>query len=169
MRKHDRSFASQFTAADRRRLAEALAKARAARLYRRLEAVLFLAEGLALSEAARRVRAARTTVRRWAGRYLARRDPRALADQTRPGRPRQASTLGRARLAALLARDPRQLGYCATTWTVPLLVHYLRAQEGLAVSARTLRRRLHESGYRWKRPRYVYSGRATHVGQKKGG
>ena len=30
-------------------------------------------------------------------------------------------------------------------------------------------RRLHEAGWRWKRPRYVYVERADHVGQKKGG
>lgn len=144
---------------------------REARLYRRLEALLLVAEGHSLSEAARRVRAPRLSVQRWAARYLRQgRDPRALADRPRRGRPRLATAvLTPRRLAVLLARDPRALGYCATTWTVPLLVHHLRAQENLAISARTLRRRLHESRYRWKRPRYVYSGRAEHVAQKKGG
>jgi transposase len=50
---------------------------------------------------------------------------------------------------------------------VPLLAHDLAAK-GLAVSPRTLRRRLHEAGYRWKRPRYVYVARAPHLAQKKG-
>ena len=72
------------------------------------------------------------------------------------------------RLAAVLARDPRRCGYRATSWTVPLLAHYLATHEGTAISARTLRRRLHEADYRWKRPRYVYAGRATHLAQKKG-
>ena len=72
------------------------------------------------------------------------------------------------RLAAVLARDSRRCGYLATRWTVPLLTHYLASQEGIAISARTLRRRLHEAGYRWKRPRHVYAGRATHLAQKKG-
>jgi transposase len=71
-------------------------------------------------------------------------------------------------LAAVLARDPRRCGYLATSWTVPLLTHYLASQEGIAISARTLRRRLHEADYRWKRPRHVYAGRATHLAQKKG-
>jgi len=43
------------------------------------------------------------------------------------------------------------------------------AAKGIAVSPRTLRRRLHEAGYRWKRPRYVYVQRAAHLSQKKGG
>lgn len=151
-------------------MARALASVREARLYRRLEALLLVAEGHSLSEAARRVRAPRLSVQRWAARYLRRgHDPSALADRSRHGRPRLAEAVLTPRyLAALLARDPRTLGYCATTWTVPLLVHHLRAQEGLAISARTLRRRLHESRYRWKRPRYVDRARAAHVGQKKG-
>ena len=49
---------------------------------------------------------------------------------------------------AVLARDPRLLGYRATTWTVPLLASHLREHAGCVVSARTLRRRLHEWGYR---------------------
>ena len=51
---------------------------------------------------------------------------------------------------------------------MPLLGHYLRQRHGVTVSARTLRRRLHEAGYRWKRPRYIYAGRAAHLAQKKG-
>ena len=72
------------------------------------------------------------------------------------------------RLAATLARDPRRYGYLATTWTVPLLAHYFAAHDGINISQRTLRRRLHEAGWRWKRPRYVYVQRAAHVAQKKG-
>ncbi|WP_335645653.1 winged helix-turn-helix domain-containing protein [Microvirga ossetica] len=51
-------------------------------------------------------------------------------------------------------------------WGV-LLRHQHLATKGLAVSPRTLRRRLHEAGYRWKRPRYVYVERAPHLAQKK--
>ena len=72
------------------------------------------------------------------------------------------------RLAAALARHPHPCGYPATSWTAPLLAHDLAAK-GIAVSPRTLRRRLHEAGYRWKRPRYVYVERAAHLPQKKGG
>ena len=139
-----------------------------AALYRRLEAVLLVAEGQAVSEAARRVRAARLSVQRWVARYLCARDPQVLADRVRPGRPRVAAVLTPERLAALLATDPRTLGYRATTWTAPLLAQHLRSREGVAVSDRTLRRRLREQHYRWKRPRYVYHARAPHVAQKKG-
>jgi transposase len=159
---------SVFTRADRRRLEHALQHARLARDYRRLEAVLLVAEGASPREAAERVRGDVTSVRRWVARYSAGRSPDALTDRPRSGRQRTAPELTREVVAAALALDPRTLGYRATTWTVPLLVDYFAEHAGIAVSARTLRRRLHELGYRWKRPRYAYSGRAQHLGQKKG-
>ena len=142
--------------------------AREARLYRRIEALLLIAEGQPISEAARRVRATRLGVRGWVERYLATHDAAALADRPRRGRPHSAPRLTSCRLAAALARDPRGCGYQATSWTVPLLRHYLQQRHGITISARTLRRRLHEADYRWKRPRYVYAGRAAHLAQKKG-
>ena len=105
---------------------------------------------------------------RWLVQYRAEHVATALLDRPRSGRPRRQPRLTPQRLAAALARDPRRCGYQATSWTVPLLAHDLAAK-GLAVSAQTLRRRLHEAGYRWKRPRYVYVARAAHLAQKKGG
>ncbi len=149
----------------------ALAAAREVSLYRRLEAVLLVAEGVSLDDAARQVRATSRSVQRWLARYRRARDPFALADRPRPGRPRAAAALTPERLRVALATDPRTLGYRATGWTVPLLAHHLGARDGLTLSERTLRRRLRERRYRWKRPRYVYHAyhaRAAHVGQKKG-
>jgi transposase len=168
MQRHDRSRGVRLSGADRKRLAAALETAREARVYRRVEALLLVAEGQTVAEAARRCHVDRSSVHRWLGQYGARRDAAALADRPRCGRPRQSGRLTPRRLAAVLARDPRRCGYLATSWTVPLLTHYLAAQDGITISARTLRRRLHEAGYRWKRPRYVYAGRATHLAQKKG-
>lgn len=164
----DGNAARRFTRADRRRLEQGLATAREAREYRRLEATLLVAEGSSISEAARRVRVARLSVRRWVERYVHAQDAQALAERPRSGRPRQAHALTPRLLAATLACDPRSYGHLATSWTVPLLAQHLAAQDGLALSTRTLRRRLHEAGWRWKRPRYVYAQRAAHVAQKKG-
>jgi transposase len=157
-----------FSRADRRRLVRALDAARLARDYRRLEAVLLVAEGATAGAAARHVRVAPRSVRRWVACYRRTRDPAALADRPRSGRRRAAPGLTDDVVAAALALDPRELGYRATTWTVPLLATYLADHAGCAVSARTLRRRLPESGHRWKRPRYTYSGQASHLAQKKG-
>src|SRR3954471_17459684 len=168
MRRPDRCHGMRLSGADRKRLAAALEAAREARAYRRVEALLLVAEGRTVAEAARGCHVDRSSVHRWLARYGAGRDATALADRPRSGRPRQSSRLTPRRLSAVLARDPRRCGYLATSWTVPLLAHYLAMREGIAISARTLRRRLHEADYRWKRPRYVYAGRAAHLAQKKG-
>ncbi len=138
-----------------------------ARVYRRLAAVLAVAEGHPLVAVARQARVDRTTVRRWVDRYLAAHDPNALGDDDRPGRPTLRALTDR-RLRRVLATDPRTRGYHAATWTAPLLAAYCAEHFDCAVSPRTLRRRLHALGYRWKRPRYRYAHRATHLAQKKG-
>ena len=113
--------------------------AREARLYRRTEAVLLIAEGQSISEAARRVRATRLSVRGWVERYLATHDAAALADRPRRGRPHSAPRLTPRLLAVALARDPRGCGYQATSWTVPLLRQYLQQRRSIAISACTSR------------------------------
>jgi transposase len=168
MQRSDHSPGTWLDEADRQRLAAALAGAREARVYRRLEALLLVAEGHAVAEAARHCRVNRSSVHRWLVQYRAGHEVTAVRDRPRSGRPRLHRPLTPQRLMAALARDPRRCGYQATTWTVPLLAHDLAAK-GLAVSPRTLRRRLHEAGFRWKRPRYVYVQRAAHLAQKKGG
>ena len=160
--------ANAVTRADRRRLAQALAATRLAREYRRLEAVLLVAEGRSVSESARRVRVARSSVQRWVRQYLASRDAGALGDRPRTGRPRAARQLTDHRLGAVLRRDPRRLGYRTTTWTVALLARHCAERLDCPITPRTLRRRLRECGYRWKRPRYLYTERAAHLAQKKG-
>ena len=167
MQRHDHSPGTWLDEADRKRLAAALAGAREARLYRRLEALLLVAEGHSWP---RRPAAAGRPLQRTplAGPVKVEHEASALCDRPRSGRPRRHPRLTPQRLAAALARDPRRCGYPATSWTVPLLAHDLAAK-GLAVSPQTLPRRLHEAGYRWKRPRYVYVARAADLAQKKGG
>ena len=148
------------TSADRTRLRHALSSEQLVRVYRRIEALLLVAEGCSVSEAARRVRSNRSSVHRWIARYLECRDPAALLDGARSGRPALGSNVTAEQVAEILGSDPRPLGYASTTWTVPLLAQHLQ-KLGEPVSERTLRRRLHQLGYRWKRPRYRYSHRPS--------
>lgn len=71
-------------------------------------------------------------------------------------------------LDATLRSDPMTFGYATTGWTVALLKQHLARCHGVTISARTLRRRMHALGWRWKRPRYVYATKAPHRAQKKG-
>src|SRR5215207_3134025 len=90
-----------FTHVDRRRLARALRTTTAARVYRRVAAVLGVAEGRSVAGSARQFRVDRTTVHRWVAEYLATRDPGGLADDGRPGRPPRGDISAR-ELAAIL-------------------------------------------------------------------
>jgi transposase len=159
---------ASFSGHDRRRLALMLKQTSDARLFRRVQAVLRIAEGDPIRSVARSLRVSGRSVQRWVEIYRHRRCPEDLLDALRSGRPRAAHDLKEALLAEVLAQDPRTLGYRATNWTVPLLATHLQQACGCPVSARTLRRRLHEFDYSWKRPRYVFSERAVAVGQKKG-
>lgn len=159
------------TAIERRSLRTAMKRAASARLYRRLQAVFLAAEGHSATQVAAITGASLRSVQYWCAtwrRSKMRRLPQnALAEQPRLGRHPVVPALDRARLLAELARDPLAQGYAATNWTVPLLAAHLRCQ-GYPVRARTLRRRLHAAGLRWKRPRFVFAEPAPHVAQKKG-
>jgi transposase len=159
------------SAAERRRLRATMRKAVTARFYRRLQAVLLVGEGRSTKEVAAITGASRRSVQHWCQtwrRSAARRRPeQGLAEKPHRGRPRGVKGLSRRRLLAELAKDPLRLGYAATHWTVPLLARHLQ-RRGLPVTARTLRRRLHAAGLRWKRPRYVFAAPEPNLPQKKG-
>ena len=157
-----------FTGHDRRCLVTALARANDVKLFRRLQAVLQVVEGRSVREAAHFAGVDRSTVHRWLQTYQQCRRPEDLHEEARPGRPREADDLDEELLAEVLAQDPRTLGYRATGWTAPLLTTHLNQECGCAVSERTLRRRLEQYGWCWKRLRYVYGQRELHIGQKKG-
>src|SRR5437763_17032799 len=101
-----RQIVQRFTSTDRRRLRRALRATIFVRVYRRLEAVLLVAEGTPIAAVAAQRRTSRRNVARWVRRYLTARDPAALSDAPRSGRPRRTELSGRS-LLALLRRDPR--------------------------------------------------------------
>src|SRR3954464_15029357 len=105
MRGHTKSAGQRFSPTDRRCLERALSVAREARLYRRIEAVLLVAEGQQIKEGGPRARATRFSVRGWTERYLATHDAAALADRPRRGRPHSAPRLTPRLLAVPLPRD----------------------------------------------------------------
>jgi len=139
-----------------------------ARWYRRLQAVLMVAQGLPVTEVAKLTAAKPWSIYGWLRRYLGDHDPESLADLPRSGRPRAGTDVTNARIVQELKRSPMDLGYNATGWTVGLLARHLRAKYDSSFSDPTLRRRMREMGLRWKRPRYVYSTKDPNRAQKKG-
>jgi transposase len=85
------------------------------------------------------------------------------------GRPRTAPAITNKRIEREVRRDPMRLGYSTTGWTVALLAEHLQRKYDVAISPRTLRRRMRDLDLRWKRPRYVYATKDPNRAQKKGG
>jgi transposase len=93
MDEHHNSRVSGFSRQDRRRLAQALGEAHDVRLFRRVQAVLRVAEGCSGSEAARQAGVDRTSLHRWINLYWRKHQVESLADAPRSGRPREADDL----------------------------------------------------------------------------
>src|SRR5499427_993753 len=58
-------------------------------------------------------------------------------------------------LGALLKVAPRAYGWCRTRWSCATLAATLKAKHSIEVSAETVRRWLHESGWVWQRAKLV--------------
>ena len=146
----------RLTPAQRRRLERELARAREAALFRRILALLEVDAGCPVGEVAQRLRVDRRSVQRWIGRYRRQAAIETLRHQPGQGRPRRWDPALEARLRVALSQRPIDFGYVGTSWTVPLLQQWLADdQPGSRLSAPTLRRRLRERDYVWKRFRYV--------------
>jgi transposase len=169
MRKAKSPSERGFDRYDKRRLARALRRVADARTYRRVQAVLLVAQGRTVAEVAQITGAQPWSIYAWVRVYVQTRRPDHVGDAPRPGRPRVAETVTEARLVREFRRDPMRLGYNATGWTVALLADRLQRKYGVAISPRTLRRRLRDLDLRWKRPRYVYATKDPNRAQKKGG
>jgi transposase len=152
-----------FSAGDRRRLRQALGRPGNVRRFRRLEAVLWRAAGRSATEVARLARVSRSSLYAWCAAYRRRQPGQQLsalfAEQPRSGRPRWgAGHLSNQALHALLHQSPLALGYQSAGWTLPLLAtHLQKLGGGPRPSRATLQRRLHALGWRWKRPRYIFT------------
>jgi transposase len=149
-----------------------LRTAKAARLLRRAQALLWLADGEGPAEVAERLSVTRQTLYNWAGRFQARSDaglPERLADGPRTGRPPSALGILDPLLEEVIDADPRAWGYHATVWTAPLLRQYLAEACGIDVSRQSVSAALGRLGIRWKRPRHRLALRPAAWRQAKGG
>ncbi len=168
MRKQKSPSVFGFDRYDKGRLERALAKATDTRLYIRLKAVLLIAEGRQASEVAKLFDKSRRIVYRWVATYLSEHQPHSLEEAPRSGRPLAAPGITITRILRELNRNPLQLGYHTTVWTVEILAQHLSSRYGCEIRPFTLYRRMKEAGLRSKRPRYVYSEKDPNRTQNRG-
>ena len=154
------------------RLESLLTQTRDARLLKRTQALLWLAEGDQIPEVAERLRVTRQTVYNWIARFATRAGlpvEARLADAERSGRPRTALAVIDELIDEVIEQDPRQLGYRSTIWTAPLLQYYLAEEHGIEVCVKSVRLAIKRLFIRWKRPRHRLALRDPHWQQAKGG
>jgi len=168
MRKARSSAERGFTGHDRQRLSRALPQTDVARVFRRIQAVLLIAEGRTVGEVAQITRFSLQSVDNVVHRYLQSHRIESLYDLSHPGRPLDAPELTVAQIVRELHRSPLQLGYRTNVWTVKTLALHLSQRYESAIAPWTLRRRMKHLGLVWKRPRYFYAEKHPHRAQKKG-
>src|SRR5947209_15959464 len=149
---------------EQRRTLKQLTRRAVGRVALRAQMVLLSSRGYTVAQIAAIFEVGEDVVRTWLHRYQ-QDGPDGLADRPRPGRPPE-DRLARQIVDTQMHNSPRANGLVQACWTFGLLAAFLAARFRLALSARTVRRYLHASGWRWARPRLDV---ATHAprGQRK--
>lgn len=143
------------TPSQRYRLRQQLVHAQDAALYRRTLALLEIDQGKPLAQVAASLGVTRQSIYNWIETYQQSFDPLALRDDARCGRPTAWTPDLDELLHTLLQERPTQWGYQAMNWTVRLLQQQLASWDGTWLAEDTIRRKLRDLGYVWKRTRYV--------------
>jgi transposase len=162
----------QLNRKDRGRLEELITHMHEARPVRRAYALLWLDEGVSMTEGAQRLGVCRQSVYNWVSRFFQpqlRTLKARLTDAPRPGRPCTAKGSIDPLLAPVLDTAPRDLGSGSPVWTAPLLVRSLREQPQVGVSVESVSLASARLRFRWKRPRPQLARRLPTWRQAKGG
>ncbi len=136
----------------RRRLKRTVQKSQDKDHARRALALLHLAAGHRLSETARLVCAARSTVGQWRGLYEEFGEA-GLEPASRGRSPWTVTDEVMERLEALLEQTPQDYGYLRSRWSSELLALELERQLGVRIHASTVRRLLPRLDFVWRRAR----------------
>lgn len=123
------------------------------RIARRGRAILLSDQGFTIKQLAVVFGVSERTIRNWLDAYEAA-GVQGLQDAPRSGRPRSTTAEQDESIAQIVEKGPAILGCLTTVWTVVSLCAHL-ASLGIQIGPATLRRRLHELTFRWRRPRWA--------------
>jgi transposase len=141
-------------------------------LLRRVQSLLWLADGHNIKDIAHRLRMCPRTIYYWVEQYQSRADYDIISRLSvlpRSGRPRTAHGIIDPLIDKIIDTDPRELDYRSTVWTAHLLRRYLAEAHQLSVSQRSISYALERLSIRWKRPRHQLALRHRFWRQAKGG
>jgi len=80
-----------------------------------------------------------------------------LANKPKSGRPPKADDEYAAALEEVIEKEPSELGYDFTIWTIDRLRAHLEQKTGIGLSESRFRALLKRKGYRYRRPKYDLS------------
>src|SRR3954452_23020782 len=149
---------------EQRQTLERVRRRAVGRVSQRAHMVLLSARGYTVEQIAEIFGVGEDVVRQWLHRYE-REGPLGLDDRPRPGRPPK-DRLARHIVDTQASNPPCNNGLVQGCWTAGLLAAFLAARFRVALSTASVRRYLHQAGWRWARPRLAP---ATHAprGQRK--
>lgn len=77
-----------------------------------------------------------------------------LENKPKPGRPKAGGAEYKQKLEEIIETEPHTLGYGFNVWTVKRLLAHMEKETGVRVHENTLRNRLEELGYVFRRPKH---------------
>jgi len=149
---------------EQRQTLELVRRRAVGRASQRAHMVLLSARGYTVEQIGEIFGVGEDVVRKWLHRYE-QAGPLGLDDRPRPGRPPQ-DRLARHIVDAQASNPPGNNGLVQGCWTAGLLAAFLATRFRLVLSTASVRRYLHQAGWRWARPRLAPATHAP-LGQRK--
>ena len=124
------------------------------RLYRRIQALLYVVDGQSVSEVAELLDLAEQTVRNYVHSFILQAAD-SLRYQPPPGRPARLTKTQRKELAELIKAGPEAAGFASACWTTPLVAELIQQRFGVEYHPHYVAELLHELGFSYQKARFV--------------
>lgn len=124
------------------------------RLYRRIQALLYIVDGKTPAEVAELLPLTEQTVRNYVHSFILQAAD-SLRYQLPPGRPARLTKTQRKELADLITAGPEAAGFTSACWTTPLVAELIHQHFGVEYHPHYLAELLHELGFSYQKARFI--------------
>jgi transposase len=125
-----------------------------ARLVKRIASLLFLADGLPVAHAARRLGVSESTIYGWLQAFVHQRFA-SLRYHTSPGRPAKLTPTQKRRLCALIEAGPEAAGYRTGCWNSAVIQGLIQREFGVLYNVHYVAELLRNLGFSYQKARFV--------------